>query len=180
MPRREGMERKDLLKANVKIFATQGKALDEFGKKTCKVRSILLYEAFIYTIHFQYLRLKLTLPCSRLFHYLPFKIFWYCTAKLIATSIYDVYHCGSARFSLGIHKRCTRLLTSCVVFFRALIFCKSSAPEPEKAAVDLGLSAPRAVHCFVIMLHSISKEYDAIRSDDGIVTNKSSKYCGLP
>ena len=37
MPRREGMLRKDLLKANVKIFETQGKALDQFAKKTVKV-----------------------------------------------------------------------------------------------------------------------------------------------
>ena len=40
MPRREGMERKDLLKANVKIFETQGKALDKFAKKTVKVRGL--------------------------------------------------------------------------------------------------------------------------------------------
>jgi malate dehydrogenase len=37
MPRREGMERKDLLKANAKIFEGQGKALDKFAKKTVKV-----------------------------------------------------------------------------------------------------------------------------------------------
>lgn len=37
MPRREGMERKDLLKANVKIFESQGKALDQYAKKTVKV-----------------------------------------------------------------------------------------------------------------------------------------------
>lgn len=37
MPRREGMERKDLLAANVKIFQAQGKALNEFAKKTVKV-----------------------------------------------------------------------------------------------------------------------------------------------
>jgi len=37
MPRREGMERKDLLKANVKIFEVQGKALDAVAKKTVKV-----------------------------------------------------------------------------------------------------------------------------------------------
>ena len=37
MPRREGMERKDLLKANAKIFETQGRALDKFAKKTVKV-----------------------------------------------------------------------------------------------------------------------------------------------
>jgi malate dehydrogenase len=37
MPRREGMERKDLLKANVKIFKTQGEALDQHAKKTVKV-----------------------------------------------------------------------------------------------------------------------------------------------
>lgn len=39
MPRREGMERKDLLKANAKIFETQGKALDQYAKKTVKVVS---------------------------------------------------------------------------------------------------------------------------------------------
>jgi malate dehydrogenase len=37
MPRREGMERKDLLKANVKIFKQQGEALDKNAKKTVKV-----------------------------------------------------------------------------------------------------------------------------------------------
>uniref|UniRef100_A0A7N5JRI1 Malate dehydrogenase, cytoplasmic n=1 Tax=Ailuropoda melanoleuca TaxID=9646 RepID=A0A7N5JRI1_AILME len=37
MPRREGMERKDLLKANVKIFKSQGTALDKYAKKTVKV-----------------------------------------------------------------------------------------------------------------------------------------------
>ncbi|XP_002731568.1 malate dehydrogenase, cytoplasmic-like [Saccoglossus kowalevskii] len=37
MPRREGMERKDLLKANVKIFMVQGKALDKVAKKNVKV-----------------------------------------------------------------------------------------------------------------------------------------------
>ncbi|EDO41218.1 predicted protein [Nematostella vectensis] len=37
MPRREGMERKDLLSANAKIFEAQGKALDKVAKKTCKI-----------------------------------------------------------------------------------------------------------------------------------------------
>ncbi|KAK3696371.1 hypothetical protein QZH41_020245, partial [Actinostola sp. cb2023] len=37
MPRREGMERKDLLEANAKIFVQQGKVLDEVAKKTVKV-----------------------------------------------------------------------------------------------------------------------------------------------
>ncbi|XP_041351635.1 malate dehydrogenase, cytoplasmic-like [Gigantopelta aegis] len=37
MPRREGMERKDLLAANVKIFKEQGAALDQHSKKTVKV-----------------------------------------------------------------------------------------------------------------------------------------------
>jgi len=37
MPRKEGMERKDLLKANAKIFEAQGKALNQFAKKTVKV-----------------------------------------------------------------------------------------------------------------------------------------------
>ncbi|XP_053315296.1 malate dehydrogenase, cytoplasmic [Spea bombifrons] len=37
MPRKEGMERKDLLKANVKIFKSQGAALDKYSKKTVRV-----------------------------------------------------------------------------------------------------------------------------------------------
>lgn len=37
MPRREGMERKDLLKANCKIFKVQGEAIDKVAKKTIKV-----------------------------------------------------------------------------------------------------------------------------------------------
>jgi len=37
MPRREGMERKDLLAANVKIFKSQGLALAKYSKPTVKV-----------------------------------------------------------------------------------------------------------------------------------------------
>ncbi|XP_071799837.1 malate dehydrogenase, cytoplasmic-like [Asterias amurensis] len=37
MPRRQGMERKDLLKANAKIFEGQGKAINDYAKKTIKV-----------------------------------------------------------------------------------------------------------------------------------------------
>ncbi|CAK8692082.1 unnamed protein product [Clavelina lepadiformis] len=37
MPRRQGMERKDLLKANAKIFKEQGKALENYAKKSVKV-----------------------------------------------------------------------------------------------------------------------------------------------
>uniref|UniRef100_A0A3P9MHG9 Malate dehydrogenase n=1 Tax=Oryzias latipes TaxID=8090 RepID=A0A3P9MHG9_ORYLA len=37
MPRKEGMERKDLLKANVAIFRSQGAALDKYAKKTVHV-----------------------------------------------------------------------------------------------------------------------------------------------
>ncbi|KAK5854284.1 hypothetical protein PBY51_015368 [Eleginops maclovinus] len=37
MPRREGMERKDLLKANVAIFKSQGSALEKYARKTVKV-----------------------------------------------------------------------------------------------------------------------------------------------
>ena len=38
MPRKAGMERKDLLAANVKIFKVQGQALDKVAKKSVKVR----------------------------------------------------------------------------------------------------------------------------------------------
>eukprot|EP01137_Pigoraptor_chileana_P008715 Opistho-2@55945 len=37
MPRKEGMDRKDLLKANAGIFRVQGKAIDTYAKKTVKV-----------------------------------------------------------------------------------------------------------------------------------------------
>lgn len=37
MPRKEGMERKDLLAANVKIFKSQGQALANYAKSTVKV-----------------------------------------------------------------------------------------------------------------------------------------------
>merc|ERR1712106_604622 len=37
MPRKEGMERKDLLAANVKIFKGQGQALGKFAKKSVRV-----------------------------------------------------------------------------------------------------------------------------------------------
>ncbi|XP_037037599.1 malate dehydrogenase, cytoplasmic isoform X2 [Bradysia coprophila] len=37
MPRKEGMERKELLSANVKIFKVQGEALDKHAKKDVKV-----------------------------------------------------------------------------------------------------------------------------------------------
>lgn len=38
MPRKEGMERKDLLAANVKIFKSQGEALAKYSKPNVKVR----------------------------------------------------------------------------------------------------------------------------------------------
>jgi len=37
MPRKEGMERKDLLKANCGIFKVQGKAIDDYASKNVKV-----------------------------------------------------------------------------------------------------------------------------------------------
>lgn len=37
MPRREGMERADLLKANAAIFKTQGKALNDYSSRNVKV-----------------------------------------------------------------------------------------------------------------------------------------------
>lgn len=40
MPRKQGMERKDLLAANVKIFKSQGKALADYAKPTTKVNAI--------------------------------------------------------------------------------------------------------------------------------------------
>jgi malate dehydrogenase len=36
-PRKEGMERKDLLKANTKIFEDQGKYIEKYAKKTVKI-----------------------------------------------------------------------------------------------------------------------------------------------
>lgn len=41
MPRKAGMERKDLLAANVRIFKSQGSAMEKWAKKTCKVNLLL-------------------------------------------------------------------------------------------------------------------------------------------
>lgn len=43
MPRKEGMERKELLKANTNIFKVQGAALDKFAKKTVRVSRLLTF-----------------------------------------------------------------------------------------------------------------------------------------
>lgn len=46
MPRKQGMERKDLLSANVRIFKVQGDALNKFAKKDVKVNitfTLILY-----------------------------------------------------------------------------------------------------------------------------------------
>ena len=55
MPRRDGMERKDLLKANVKIFKCQGAALDKYAKKSVKVTNRIFYTVF----HYQHMKLLL-------------------------------------------------------------------------------------------------------------------------
>jgi malate dehydrogenase len=52
MPRREGMERKDLLKANVKIFKSQGAALEKYAKKSVKVTDTTVYGVFP-CLHFE-------------------------------------------------------------------------------------------------------------------------------
>lgn len=51
MPRKEGMERKDLLKANVAIFKTQGSALDKYAKKTVKVTPRLSLYPYLRLFH---------------------------------------------------------------------------------------------------------------------------------
>lgn len=48
MPRKEGMERKDLLSANVKIFKVQGEALDKYAKKVNFLKLIW----FLFKINF--------------------------------------------------------------------------------------------------------------------------------
>lgn len=47
MPRKEGMERKDLLKANTNIFKVQGAALDKFAKKTVKASRLTGFRFWI-------------------------------------------------------------------------------------------------------------------------------------
>ena len=54
MPRREGMERKDLLKANVKIFKQQGEALDKYAKKEVKVHLLFYCFVVIYCSRWMY------------------------------------------------------------------------------------------------------------------------------
>lgn len=45
-PRKQGMERKDLLQANAKIFESQGKSLDQYAKKSVKVQKLHSYTRF--------------------------------------------------------------------------------------------------------------------------------------
>lgn len=59
MPRREGMERKDLLAANVKIFKSQGRALAAHAKPTCKV-NMILKAVFNLSFRFWLLETRLT------------------------------------------------------------------------------------------------------------------------
>lgn len=59
MPRRDGMERKDLLKANVKIFKCQGAALEKYAKKSVKVTNTVFNGGFYYQ------RLKLLLSAIK-------------------------------------------------------------------------------------------------------------------
>lgn len=47
MPRKDGMERKDLLAANVKIFKAQGKSLDTVAKKSVKVGWLCCFFFFL-------------------------------------------------------------------------------------------------------------------------------------
>ena len=42
-PRKQGMERKDLLQRNAKIFESQGKSLDQYAKKSVKVNTTSLH-----------------------------------------------------------------------------------------------------------------------------------------
>lgn len=51
MPRREGMERKDLLKANVAIFKEQGQALAQYASKNVHVRRYRFMLLFCLTAH---------------------------------------------------------------------------------------------------------------------------------
>lgn len=46
MPRKEGMERKDLLKANAGIFKVQGEALDRSASKNVKVNKLRFYNMY--------------------------------------------------------------------------------------------------------------------------------------
>lgn len=43
-PRKQGMERKDLLQRNAKIFESQGKSLDQYAKKSVKVIWLHLFD----------------------------------------------------------------------------------------------------------------------------------------
>lgn len=52
MPRKPGMERKDLLKANCRIFQAQGKAMDQFAKKTIKVHYFFIFSRTLWVCLF--------------------------------------------------------------------------------------------------------------------------------
>lgn len=57
------MERKDLLKANVKIFKSQGAALDKYAKKTVKVNTGTEFKTLIlYSV-------EIWMQCRRILHW---------------------------------------------------------------------------------------------------------------
>ena len=80
------------------------------------------YEAFIYTTHFQYLKSK---PTVQNFYYL-FAVQENFRKLIYPRLLRHTYHCGTARFSLGLHKRCTRLFISwAVLLLEKLMVCKT-------------------------------------------------------
>lgn len=56
------MERKDLLKANVKIFKSQGAALDKYAKKTVKVNIGTEFKTLILS------SVEVWIHCRRILH----------------------------------------------------------------------------------------------------------------
>lgn len=51
-PRKEGMERKDVMSKNVSIYKKQASALEQHAAPDCKVRSLQLSETVAYLIYF--------------------------------------------------------------------------------------------------------------------------------
>lgn len=90
MPRKDGMERKDLLKANVAIFKSQGAALEKYAKKTVKVDThTYLYYSAAERIFFFFCSVFLTYRS-----FLSVSVFVLCCVRLYFNVFFSGAGCG--------------------------------------------------------------------------------------
>ncbi|KAF1375469.1 hypothetical protein PFLUV_G00220520 [Perca fluviatilis] len=92
MPRKDGMERKDLLKANVAIFKSQGAALEKYAKKTVKSAPSIPKENFscLTRLDHNRARSQVAMRCGVPATHVKNVIIW---GNHSSTQYPDVHHC---------------------------------------------------------------------------------------